>query len=331
MRLPLQDRPRSNSILPKRWRITPPTSTRRIRTRLRPRACCRISSARPERFERLADQERETGALTGTTGAGSVVQLLVTDGGAAEGARKRHQCLARTGHLALRRGPQASGNDAYAGFGPRRDRSARRPIRRRSRSALTGVITSLEQTSIAPSVKRAAEDLSLGFIAPVADGARGRSRQPAGPGDGDRSASSVAAQSKVLSRGGRPDPVARTGRRAALRAALVRRSGAALCFRFHSRAGPAQSRSISCRRVLVFMLSIVHWRRCGARSSSLPFAERITAAELLQALEVQRAVQQRGVDLEAALAQAEKTETPDQSNIASFDLSGKGPRKGPPV
>ncbi len=36
--------------------------------------------------------------------------------------------------------------------------------------ALAGVIASLEQTSIAPSVSRAAADLSAGFIAPVADG-----------------------------------------------------------------------------------------------------------------------------------------------------------------
>ena len=35
---------------------------------------------------------------------------------------------------------------------------------------LTGVIAALEQTWIAPSVMRAAADLSVGFIAPVADG-----------------------------------------------------------------------------------------------------------------------------------------------------------------
>jgi hypothetical protein len=36
--------------------------------------------------------------------------------------------------------------------------------------ALAGVIASMQQTSIAPSVKRAAEDLSRSFIAPIADG-----------------------------------------------------------------------------------------------------------------------------------------------------------------
>jgi predicted NACHT family NTPase len=56
----------------------------------------------------------------------------------------------------------------------------------------------------------------------------------------------------------------------------------------------------------------------------LPFAERITAAELLEALEVQKALIASGVDVETALA---AVEAKDQSNIASFDLSGKGPRK----
>ncbi|MEO1067077.1 MAG: hypothetical protein AAFW47_06845 [Pseudomonadota bacterium] len=52
-------------------------------------------------------------------------------------------------------------------FGPIEDRSiafAEEAV------ALAGVITALQQTSIAPSVKRAADDLSATFVAPVADG-----------------------------------------------------------------------------------------------------------------------------------------------------------------
>jgi hypothetical protein len=79
--------------------------------------------------------------------------------------------------------------------------------------------------------------------------------------------------------------------------------------------------------VLIFMLSIVH-STLRKQEQRLPFAERITAAELLEALEVQRAIQRSGVDLETAVAEAEQR---DQSNVASFDLSGKGPRKGPPA
>jgi hypothetical protein len=45
---------------------------------------------------------------------------------------------------------------------------------------------------------------------------------------------------------------------------------------------------------------------------------------LLEAPEVQKALQRSGVDIETALSEAEAKE---QSNITSFDLSGKGPRK----
>ena len=63
---------------------------------------------------------------------------------------------------------------------------------------LTGVIAALEQTSIAPSVMRAAADLSVGFIAPVADGSTG---DLAGRQDAVMATirTSVEAQSKALS------------------------------------------------------------------------------------------------------------------------------------
>ena len=86
--------------------------------------------------------------------------------------------------------------------------------------------------------------------------------------------------------------------------------------------------------VLVFILAIVHgaMRRQEER---LPFAQRITAAELLEALEVQRALGRRGVDVEDALqsaeAEAERERERDASNITSLDMSAKAPRKGPPA
>jgi hypothetical protein len=198
-----------------------------------------------ERFQRLSDQERESGALTGTTGAGSVVQLLgqmaaqlneLETGITA--SRERVTTLFDEGraHLATMRGLVS----APGAIDPRADQFAAEAV------ALTGTITALEQTSIAASVKRAAEDLSLGAIA-----------------------------IDLL---------------------------------------PA---------VLVFMLSIAH----GAlrrQEQSLPFAERITAAELLEALEVQKALQRSGYDIQTAISEAEARE---QSNITNLDLSGKGPRK----
>ena len=121
------------------------------------------------RFRRLADAENADGALTGTSGSGSVVQLLTQMSaqldelavGIERGAT-RVDALFEEGvdHLATMRGlVTASGPVA-----PRSDAFAREAV------ALAGVIASLEQTSVAPAVRRAADDLSAGFVAPVADG-----------------------------------------------------------------------------------------------------------------------------------------------------------------
>jgi hypothetical protein len=121
------------------------------------------------RFQRLAEDEAQSGALTGTSGSGSVVQLLSQmsaqmrelEASIAAG-RDQAATLFEEGqtHLAAMRGlVSASG-----------------PIETRSDSfgqeavKLAGVVAALERTSVAPSVARAATDLSAGFIAPVADG-----------------------------------------------------------------------------------------------------------------------------------------------------------------
>jgi hypothetical protein len=63
--------------------------------------------------------------------------------------------------------------------------------------ALAGVVASLEQTSVAPAVRRAADDLAGTFIAPVADGGTAdlRARQETVVGN---VAEAVAAQSRAL-------------------------------------------------------------------------------------------------------------------------------------
>ncbi len=115
---------------------------------------------------------------------------------------------------------------------------------------------------------------------------------------------SVAAQSKVLADAAdtilnRP-PVAE--RR------FVPLSSAEAVLRYASDFIPAWAGAISIDllpAVLVFILATVH----GAirrQESRMPFAERITAAELLEALEVQRALNARGVDLHEAVRQAEE-------------------------
>lgn len=121
------------------------------------------------KFARLADQERQSGALTGTSGSGTVVQLLTQMSGQlnsladeVEASRSRAKTLFEQGgnHLSRMRklvsgaGPIAPRSDAYA----------------EEAVALAGVIGAIQQTSIAPSVKRTAEDLGRSFIAPAADG-----------------------------------------------------------------------------------------------------------------------------------------------------------------
>lgn len=273
-----------------------------------------------ERFQRLSDQERESGALTGTTGAGSVVQLLgqmaaqlneLETGITA--SRERVTTLFDEGraHLATMRGLVS----APGAIDPRADQFAAEAV------ALTGTITALEQTSIAASVKRAAEDLSLGFIAPVASGLEAdlANRQDQVM---ETIRTSVAAQSKVLSEAADQiltrEPV---GERR-----FVPLSSAAAVLRYASDFIPSWAGAIAIDllpAVLVFMLSIAH-AALRRQEQSLPFAERITAAELLEALEVQKALQRSGYDIQTAISEAEARE---QSNITNLDLSGKGPRK----
>lgn len=122
-----------------------------------------------ERFSTLAQQEREGGALTGSAGAGSVVQLLSQMSSQLDAlansitaSQGRVAELFNTGsqHLAAMRELVSASGEVR----PRADAFAAELV------SLTGVIAALQETSVAPSVRRAAEDLSLGFIAPVADG-----------------------------------------------------------------------------------------------------------------------------------------------------------------
>ena len=137
-----------------------------------------------ERFARLAADEQESGALTGTSGSGSVVQLLSQMSAqmkeletTIQSSREPIQQAFEQGqkHLAAMRGLVS----APGPIEQRSDQFAAESV------ALSGVIASLEQTSIAASVSRAAADLSVGLH-------RARCRRniagpcrPAGPGDDD--------------------------------------------------------------------------------------------------------------------------------------------------
>ncbi|CCF22019.1 conserved hypothetical protein; putative membrane protein [Pseudorhizobium banfieldiae] len=280
-----------------------------------------------ERFARLAEDERESGALTGTNGSGSVVQLLsqmsAQLGELESGiiaSRERVTNLFDQGRTHLE--TMRTLVSAPGAIAPRSDQFSAEVV------ALSGVITSLQQTSIAPSVKRAAEDLSLGFIAPVADG---RAADLANRQDQVMATirASVAAQSTVLSQAA--DDI--LAREPVAERRFVPLSSAEAVLRYADDFIPAWAGAISIDllpAVLVFMLAVVH-RVIRRQDERLPFAHRITAAELLEALEVRRAVERSGLDPEDAIRQAEThdSDSDHPTNITNLDMPPKLPRKGP--
>lgn len=121
-----------------------------------------------DRFARLSQNERESGALTGSSGSGSVVQLLTQmSAQMTELKNSITQSRETVANLFEQGTTQISTMrelvSATGEVQPRVDRFAGEAVQ------LSAVISALQETSVAPSVKRAAADLSLGFIAPVSD------------------------------------------------------------------------------------------------------------------------------------------------------------------
>ncbi|MCQ1852673.1 hypothetical protein [Neorhizobium galegae] len=283
-----------------------------------------------ERFAQLAGVERQSGSLTGTTGSGSVVQLLSQMSAQMKSltaninaSREQVDGLFAQGQKRLE--TMRSLVSAPGTIEPRADQFSTEAV------ALTGVITSLAQTSIAPSIRRAADDLSLGFIAPVPDGGAAdlvnRQNQVM-----DTVRTSVTAQSKALAKAA--DEI--LARPPVQERRFVPMSSAEAVLNYAQDFIPAWAGAISIDLlpgVMVFILAVVH----GAirrQEENLPFAERITAAELLRALEVQRAVTASGVTIEQAVSKAEvKSETPtsnpesspetEPNNITAIDLKSR--------
>ncbi|WP_404863437.1 hypothetical protein [Georhizobium sp. MAB10] len=282
-----------------------------------------------ERFARLAAQERESGALTGTSGSGSVVQLLSQMSSqlrelesSIASSRDEAQTLFETGqeHLvAMRSLVSASG-----AIEPRADSFAENAV------MLAGVISAMEQTSVAPSVKRAAEDLSLGFIAPIADGGDLGlvDRQDRVMGSIQES---VAAQSLVLSQAA--DDI--LAREPVAERRFVPMSSAEAVLRYAGDFIPSWAGAISIDllpSVLVLMLAVAHAVLRDAERR-LPYAERVSAADLIAAMEVHRALsgipsapepevdQQENVPAPAAARDA--TERPEAQTGAPSRVSDK--------
>lgn len=281
-----------------------------------------------ERFTQLAAVERQSGSLTGTTGSGSVVQLLSQMSGQMKsleaninGSREQVADLFEQGQKRLE--TMRSLISAPGRIEPRADQFSTEAV------ALTGVISSLAQTSIAPSIRRAADDLSLGFIAPVADGSDANliNRQDQVMAT---VRASVAAQSKALAKAA--DEI--LSRAPVAERRFVPLSSAEAVLHYAQDFIPAWAGAISIDLlpgVMVFILAVAH-ASIRRQEEKLPYAERITAAELMRAVEIQRALSASGVDLEAAVTRAEKEESKaegedaaeEPNNITNLDPRTRG-------
>jgi hypothetical protein len=237
------------------------------------------------RFSRLAESERQ-GSLTGTSGSGTVVQLLtqmstqldnlsqqVTQ--SSDKVRKlfdeggRH--LAKMRELVSARGPVATRSDQFGA----------------EALALTGVIGALQRTSVAPAVKRAADGLTAGFISPAAGG-RGDlgERQTSVVG---RVESAVQAQAKALADAADKildEPSVEPERFQSL-------SPAEAVLRYAGDFVPSWAGAIAIDlmpAVLVLVLCVV---QAGIRREDEPAANasNMTAAELITALQLTRELQ----------------------------------------
>src|SRR6202051_728132 len=237
------------------------------------------------RFAKLAEAER-AGSLTGTSGSGTVVQLLTQMSGQLDSLGQEVQAsgkrvsalyeqgsknLAKMRELISDRGPISTRSDAFAA----------------ESLALMGVIANLQQTSVAPAVKRAATSLSSGFIAPAAGGRTPdlADRQTAVVGKVE---SSIAMQAASLSDAAYQ--ILATPRIEPVRFQTL--SPAEAVLRYAGDFIPSWAGAISIDlmpAVLVLILCVVH---AAIRREGLPAisASNMTAGELVAALQMAREV-----------------------------------------
>jgi hypothetical protein len=258
------------------------------------------------RFAKLADAER-AGSLTGTSGSGTVVQLLTQMSSQLDGLGQQVQdsakrvsslydqgtkSLAKMRELISDRGPIAARSDAFA----------------TESLTLMGVIANLQQTSVAPAVKRAATSLSSGFIAPAASGRSGdlADRQTAVVGKVE---SSIATQAASLADAA--DKILAMPRVEPARYQTL--SPAEAVLRYAGDFIPSWAGAISIDlmpAVLVLILCVVH---AAIRLEGLPAvsASNLTAGDLVAALQIAREVEdaRRAAEARAPEVRAADTRT----------------------
>jgi hypothetical protein len=120
------------------------------------------------RFARLAESER-SGSLTGSAGSGTIVQLLAQMSTQLGGLSQEVTRSAEHARMLFDQGSKhvVAMRELVTAPGPIATRSEAFAVQVQ---ALTGIIASLQQTTVAPAVKRAAEGMTTGFIAPAASG-----------------------------------------------------------------------------------------------------------------------------------------------------------------
>lgn len=270
-----------------------------------------------QRFSLLSDQERQSGALTGTSGSGTVVQLtaqmsaqLNALAGEINASRDRIKTLFESGGKTLEKMRQLT-----SGTGPIDDRinqfAAQTVI-------LTGIVADLQQTSIAPAVKRTADDLSKSFIAPAADGRTAdlidRQNQVVGKVE-----QSIKSQSEALSSAA--DDI--LSRPEAKPVRFVPLSTAEAVIRYAPDFLPSWAGAISLDlmpAVLIFIHSIV-FAAIRREEGEERDEDAMTAGEIMRALRIYQNMQAR---------EAESTATHVvQERAASEDASASEPGKPP--
>ncbi|NMA97481.1 MAG: hypothetical protein GX970_05100 [Phyllobacteriaceae bacterium] len=291
------------------------------------------------RFAALAQDERDSGALTGTTGAGSVVQLLSQMSTqmnqlAATITNSRSDVAELFEQGSARLATMRELVSTPGQVGPRSDSFQAEAVQ------LTALIAALQQTDVAASVKRAATDLSAGFIAPVANG---QSADLANRQDRvmETVRASVAAQSTALTAAA--DEILATP--AVEQRRFVPLSSAEAVIRYWSDFVPSWAGAISIDLlplVLVLTLMVVNdaMRR---EAETLKEAETITAAEMLRAMALYKRMEAEGAAEAAAalapqIAELENEPKPDQPTpettadeatvtpIVTARKRGEGPR-----
>src|SRR5258705_9977347 len=235
------------------------------------------------RFAKLADAER-AGSLTGTAGSGTVVQLLTQMSGQLDGLGQQVQALSKRVSALYEQGSKnlARMRELVSDRGPI---SARSDALASESLALMGVIANLQQTSVAPAVKRAAASLSSTFIAPAAGGRTSdlADRQSAVVGKVE---SSIAAQAASLSDAA--DKILAMPKVEPIRFQTL--SPAEAVLRYAADFIPSWAGAISIDlmpAVLVLILFVVH---AAIRREGIPAvsASNMTAGELVAAVQMAR-------------------------------------------